>query len=198
MRRLAPLLFALLLSCSTTLPPLVVEQVNAHLWRMRQPQSAAEWQQVARVVGPGAVDVKLNDPGEGPAGYSDDYAATVGLDPRYLAVEPKGDGPLAAQVDGVFREPDEKVVSAGELVACDPGRKTVVHCTHGWDRTGYFVARERVACEGWDPERAEDEWRHHAMYFPYGTRVESPGLWAAWHDFLDRKGLPRPRDPRAK
>jgi hypothetical protein len=181
--KLCLLTLPLLLSCSQPMPPLVVERVNAHLYRFRQPQNAAEWVQVRGQLGQGALVVKLNDPAEGPAGYSDDYARTLGLGVAQLAIEPKGDGPLTAQVDGVFRKPDPSLVAQADGLTCDATRVAGVHCTHGYDRTGYVIARERVLCEGWALERAEAEWHQHAKYPPYGDRIPAPGLAEAWADF---------------
>ncbi len=163
--------------------PFVVERVNAHLARFRQPQGADEWRQVYDALGEGAHIVKLNARDEGPVGFSDEYAQALGMIPHYLAIEPRGDGPILSQIEGVFTKPDPNVVSQADAIVCDGRIMVGVHCTWGLDRTGFEVARERVLCEGWSPEAAHEEWHRHARYFPHGPRVPSPGLEESWDDF---------------
>lgn len=174
----------LILGCAST--PYAAEQVNPHLWRSSQPVTAADWQDLAAKLGRAGVIVKLNDPGEG----SDDGAAAAGLVDVDLHIEPQGDGPLTAQLAGIFQKPDAVKVQSALALMCDPRFMVDVHCTHGMDRTGFLVAQERVLCEGWPPEKAHEEWHRKAKYFPFGDRIPSPGLEAAWDDFV--KGLRAP------
>jgi hypothetical protein len=161
----------------------VMHQDSPRLFTFRQPQNAAEWQAVKDA---GVTDiVKLNAPDEGPAGFSDDYAVSLGMNVHYLTIEPRGDGPLLSQVEGVFEEPDPAVVDKADAIVCDMTRKVGIHCTWGEDRTGYERARERVLCEAWDPDKAHEEWHVRALYIPHGDRVPSPGLEESWRKFVD-------------
>lgn len=50
-------------------------------------------------------------------------------------------------------------------------KPVIVHCWHGSDRTGVFVAAYRIAFEGWTREAALDEFRHggygfHEKWYP--------------------------------
>jgi len=174
------------------LPPFVVERVSDRVFRFRQPQDATEWQQVRDALGKGAHIAKLNALDEGPDGFSDDYASTLGLIVHDLAIEPRGDGPILSQIEGVFIEPSAVMVLQADALVCDPSKVVGVHCTHGFDRTGYEVARERVLCEGWDPARAHDEWHRKAQYIPHGVRVPSPGLEESWRKFVGSLGADAP------
>lgn len=71
-------------------------------------------------------------------------------------------------------EADE--VTVDQLVAAlrkfrDAPKPVMVHCWHGSDRTGVFVAAYRIAFQNWTREAATDEFRHggfgfHESYFP--------------------------------
>jgi hypothetical protein len=160
-------------------------QVNSRLWRFSQPQNETDWQQVMGLLGVGGVVVKLNDQAEGPDPYSDDYATRIGLDVHYLAINPRGDGPLVSQIEGEFSLPDPENVAAIDMLTCGT-KPTGIHCTHGMDRTGYQVARARVLNEGWSCEDAKNEWHSIAQYLPnHGTRIPSPGLTEAWSMFVN-------------
>jgi hypothetical protein len=173
-----------LASCGGFVEPFVVTRVNDHIFRFRQPQNAQEWQQVRDA---GVTDiVKLNATDEGPAGFSDGYAAVLGMNVYYLAIMPRGDGSLWSQAQGVFTKPNASIVSQADTIVCNKNIVTGVHCTHGLDRTGYEIARERVKCEGWSPKVAHEEWHRFARYLPNGDRIPSPGLEAAWEDFVDQ------------
>ncbi len=164
--------------------PFVIHQDSDRLFTFRQPQSEAEWQQVLETLGPGADIVKLNAPDEGPTGFSDDYATALGMNVYVLTVEPRGDGPLLAQIEGVFTKPDPAVIAKADGIVCDKTRKVGLHCTYGFDRTGFERARERVLCENWEPEEAHEEWHRRAEYVPHGVRIPSPGLEESWEDFV--------------
>ena len=45
------------------------------------------------------------------------------------------------------------------LAICDSGRRTLVHCAGGSDRTGYAVAVYRIQRRGWSAEQAIEEMR---------------------------------------
>jgi protein tyrosine phosphatase (PTP) superfamily phosphohydrolase (DUF442 family) len=50
-------------------------------------------------------------------------------------------------------------------------KPVLVHCWHGSDRTGFFVAGYRMVCQGWSREAAIDELRRggfgfHACWYP--------------------------------
>jgi hypothetical protein len=159
-------------------------RVNSRLWRFSQPQSDADWQQVLEVLGPGGTVVKLNDQAEGPDPYSDDHATRLSLDVHYLAIDPRGDGPLVSQIEGEFALPLPEDVAEIDMLTCGTAR-VGIHCTHGMDRTGYMVARARVLDGKWTVEDAEAEWHQLAQYLPdHGMRLPSPGLTEAWAMFV--------------
>ena len=161
-------------------------RVSSRLWRFSQPQNETDWQQVLTALGVGGTVVKLNDQAEGPDPYSDDYATKIGLDVHYLSINPRGDGPLVSQIEGEFSLPDPEDVAAIDMLTCGTGM-VGIHCTHGMDRTGIMVARERVLNEGWSPEDAEFEWHRIAQYLPaHGLRPPSPGLSKAWNMFVEQ------------
>jgi protein tyrosine/serine phosphatase len=51
------------------------------------------------------------------------------------------------------------------------------HCKDGVDRTGLIAAAYRIQVQGWDPERAIDEWYalgfHHYRYFFWIPRIRN-------------------------
>lgn len=181
---LAILMPIVLLACAPA--PFYVEQVNEHLYRSSQPRTESDWKALAARLGPAGIIVKLNAEDEG----SDDGAAAVGLRVVKLAIEPKGDGPIYAQIEGVFTKPDRMRVAQAVAISCNPNVMVDDHCSYGFDRTGFVVAMERVLCEGWSPEAAHDEWHRMAHYIPYGDRVPAPGLEEAWKDFVDELEAP--------
>lgn len=55
-------------------------------------------------------------------------------------------------------------------------KPVLVHCRHGSDRTGFFIAGYRIVCEGWSADAAIDELRrggygYHAVWYPNIVRV---------------------------
>ena len=72
-------------------------------------------------------------------------------------------------------------LTIGDLVAAlrkfrEAPKPAMVHCWHGSDRTGSFVAAYRIVFEGWTPEAALDELRHggfgyHERWFPNIIRL---------------------------
>lgn len=174
--------FAALLLAACTPNPFVIEQVNSHVFASPQPKTPAQWQQLAAKLGPGGVIVKLDSATEG----SDEGAAQVGLVDVDLHIEPQGDGPIYAQVEGVLTRPDPVKVAVAVSIVCSPTLMVDVHCIHGWDRTHYIIARAQVECGGMSPEQAHEQWHRAAHYFPYGDRIPSPGLEADWREFVEQ------------
>lgn len=75
----------------------------------------------------------------------------------------------------VVTQPDyQEVVDAVGFIEASP---TLVHCTHGVDRTGLVVALWRVGYQGWTPARAEAEWKSFG-----GDELVLPGLQKAFAD----------------
>ncbi len=57
-----------------------------------------------------------------------------------------------------FSHPEDAQVSAFlRLVRRQPAPKVFVHCKHGADRTGTFIALYRIAEHGWTPQQALEE-----------------------------------------
>jgi hypothetical protein len=62
-----------------------------------------------------------------------------------------------------------------------PAKGTFIHCEHGQDRTGLFVAIWRVQRDGWAKADAEKEMLAH------GFHKDLKGLWLFWEDFQKSK-----------
>jgi protein tyrosine phosphatase (PTP) superfamily phosphohydrolase (DUF442 family) len=62
---------------------------------------------------------------------------------------------------------DDRVLEALRFLVDPANRPVVIHCQHGADRTGAFVALYRVAVQGWTPEAAiremEEGGYHHSF-----------------------------------
>lgn len=71
-----------------------------------------------------------------------------------------------------------------------PANGTFVHCEHGQDRTGVFVAIWRVQIDGWSKADAEKEMLAH------GFHKNLKGLWRFWNDFQIPNKIPA-RSPDA-
>lgn len=165
--------FLLLVCCSPTtythgVPNLV--QVRFGLWRSGQVKSVEDWLYLkslgVRVV------VKLNFSSEG----SDDGARTIGLDVRELGIQPAGDSDMFDAITNTFVHPDESRLAEAERVIASGGG-VLVHCTHGQDRTGLVIGRERVLFEHWSKDDAYQEMLannfHAALH----------GLHESWESF---------------
>ncbi len=63
------------------------------------------------------------------------------------------------------------------LIQYLPHYGTLIHCSHGEDRTGLAVAMHRVLVDGWSKADAEKEMLAH------GFHKELVGLWRAWQEF---------------
>lgn len=60
--------------------------------------------------------------------------------------------------------PDKRTVETA-LELLQRGGKTYVHCLSGVDRTGFIIAVYRMKIQGWDFERAHDEWVKLGRHF---------------------------------
>ena len=149
-----------LIGCATSPAPHGVPnfaQVQPGVWRGGQPTQAG-WDYL-KSLGVERV-VKLNEPSEG----DDGYARAVGLQvadvpvslPQQLGLEPM---PALWEWDG----------DAGF-----PLTNVFIHCEHGQDRTGMFVALLRVYEDGWSKADAEKEMLAH------GFHKSLVGLWRYW------------------
>lgn len=75
-------------------------------------------------------------------------------------------------------------VTAPLVYLCNPTHWPIYfHCTHGQDRTGLLAAQFRVAMDGWDVGRAQDEMLN------YGFHPELLGLWLGWEMFKRSRGV---------
>lgn len=142
-------------------------QFSTNLWRGGQPHGQ-DWDTL-RTFGITTV-VKLNLESEG----SDAKAVELGMNmvtcPINLWQETIGEPDLTRLV--------EIVMSIQPF--------TLIHCTHGSDRTGLLVGIYRVWREGWAVRRAWEEmqsWRFHRMLF---------GLDKAWFDLTRQFYSPSP------
>ncbi len=61
---------------------------------------------------------------------------------------------------------------------------TFIHCEHGQDRTGLFVAIWRVKFDGWSKADAEKEMLAH------GFHKSLNGLWRYWQEFENPHDAP--------
>jgi protein tyrosine/serine phosphatase len=152
---LSSLWLSVLAACSSTtyqhnIPNLV--EVRPRLWRSGQPISLDSWKYLQNL---GAKHVvKLNFESEG----SDDAAQILGMTVYVLSIQPKGDADLFDALENTFVHPDPgKLYEAGDILEKHQNEGVLVHCTHGWDRTGLVIGRERVLLEDWTKERAYRE-----------------------------------------
>jgi hypothetical protein len=127
-----------------------LHEVSDNIYRSGQIESAEGWQYMYDL---GVrVDVKMNARSEG----TDDQALALGIEVHELGIEPIGDQDIFDDIVGTFREPNAILFDEGArlLAAATPARKTLVHCTHGWDRTNAEVGAWRVRTLHWGPDRA--------------------------------------------
>lgn len=138
-------------------------QVDKGIWRSGQPTSLAQWSYLASL---GITkDVKLNFREEG----VDDDATRLGITIYEFSIEPH-------DLDGAFERPDSvKVAQADAIIDSSGG--VLIHCTNGWDRTGYLVGRRRVRADHWTTAEAYDE------MLKYGFHKTMYGLQQAWESF---------------
>ncbi len=165
--RLLCLLIAVACSPTTVVthgvPNLV--QVDANVWRSGQITTAEGWQWVYSL---GVRhDVKLNFASEG----SDDGAIAVGITVHTCSIEP--DENLLHTV-----QPPDATQIQNALGIMRGGGGVLVHCTHGWDRTGLVVGEHRVLDDHWTPSDAYKE------MLRLGFHESLIGLKGAWEDFV--------------
>jgi hypothetical protein len=143
-----------------------LREVHPGLWRSGQPTTAEQWRYLKDL---GVANVlKLNYDSEG----SDAEATEAGLGVYAMSIQPSGDG-------NIFKQPDPEMLENAEAVTELPG--TLVHCTHGQDRTGLVVGRHRVLHDGWSKDAADQEMRAH------GFHPALHGLHESWEHFQGTK-----------
>lgn len=147
-----------------------LREVSPGVWRSGQPQDVFDWKYL-KSIGVNRV-VKLNFDSE----YSDSTACIAGIIVHTMSIQPEGDKDLLDNITNTFVRPDPSVVEAAERLI-SPGMGTLVHCTHGQDRTGYLIGRYRVNHEGWSKEEA------YLEMLKFGFHPELHGLHEAWEEF---------------
>jgi protein tyrosine/serine phosphatase len=156
------------LACSPTVythgvPNLVSVDVDKNVWRSGQPTTPEAWAYI-KSLGVERV-VKLNFEEEG----TDQGARDLGIEVVYAPIEPKGD--LVSVVEAVDSAHVQLAVAALALP------NTLVHCTHGQDRTGAVVGAARVVNYRWSKHQAWLEMLNNHFHW------ELPALMAWWLDF---------------
>lgn len=151
-----------------TIPNL--RQVKPGLWRSGQPQSAQDWEYLKSIGVSRAI--KLNFERE----YSDSFSRVVGITTYVMSVQPEGDKDVIDNIKNTFVRPNPVVIEEADRLI-DPSVGTLVHCTHGQDRTGYLIGRYRVLVDGWNKDAAYTE------MLKYGFHPELHGLHEAWEEF---------------
>jgi protein tyrosine/serine phosphatase len=170
---LALLTLPMMSGCGTTfyasgVPNLV--EVRPGLWRSGQPTSQEQWEYL-KSLGIRRV-VKLNFSSEG----SDDGAILAGLEVHVFSIQPAGDADIFDAIANTFIRPDPDLLErANQVIAENSG--VLVHCTHGWDRTGLVIGRSRVLLEHWSKDRAYEE------MLKRGFHPLLRGLSETWEDF---------------
>jgi hypothetical protein len=143
-------------------PNLAPVDVGKNIWRSGQIALPEGWQTV-KAMGIQRI-VKLNFEEEG----TDQGAKDLGIEVVYLPIEPR-ENLLATVIP-----PDSMNIE----LALEELRKpnTLVHCTHGQDRTGLTVGAMRVRVYGWKKSRAWKEMMDNHFHW------ELPGLMEWWMD----------------
>jgi hypothetical protein len=164
-------LFTWVFGCASTMTTHGVpnlHQVDDRVWRSGQITTASGWAYVKSL---GVTDViKLNYEKEG----SDDLAAASGLVVHVLSIQPEGDQDLWDDVVGTFVLPDRSNLDTAQGLLRTPGRRYLVHCTYGEDRTGRVIAEYRVRIAKWTKDRALRE------AIALGYHLELLGLLRSW------------------
>lgn len=151
-----------------------LRQVKPGLWRSGQPQTVFDWEYLKGLGITRAI--KLNFESE----YSDNSASIAGITSHMMSIQPEGDKDIISSVSNIFVQPDKKVVEAAEELI-NPSVGTLVHCTHGQDRTGYLIGRYRVKVDGWNKDEA------YLEMLRLGFHPELHGLHEAWEEFAPPK-----------
>jgi len=131
--------------------------ITPGVWRSAQPVTTADWDEV-QALGVTQI-IKLNTEGEG----SESQARLRGIKVFACPI------PFICQF---ATEPD--LQSIRDLIPFITDG-TLIHCTHGQDRTGLVCALYRMSC-GWSKQQAEDE------MMSLGFHPELFGLDKAWAD----------------
>lgn len=158
---LAILMAALAAGCASTkmthgIPNFAV--VKPGVYRGGQPKTKADWQYLKSL---GVYNViKLNLESEG----SDEEAWNEGMVVYYVPVN------IWQQLGFEKMPPNFSLGWQSNIGG------TFIHCEHGEDRTGEFIAIQRVKFEGWSKADAEAEMLAH------GFHKSLHGLWEYWED----------------
>ena len=151
-----------------------LRQVKPGLWRSGQPKTVFDWQYLNSLGITRAI--KLNFESE----YSDSAARVTGITAYVMSVQPEGDKDIISDITSTFVRPNPTTIEEAEK-AIDPSIGTLVHCTHGQDRTGYLIGRYRVNTDGWSKEDA------YLEMLRFGFHPELHGLHEAWEEFTPTK-----------
>jgi hypothetical protein len=141
-------------------PNLARVDAPSNVWRSGQVTTPEGWVYL-RSLGVKHV-VKLNAESEG----SDQGALDAGMDVTYLPIEPEGG------FFSIFKAPDTESIRLAAHLLVRPD--TLVHCTHGQDRTGIAVGAYRMLVDGWHKSSAWHEMIDHNYHW------ELPALTAWW------------------
>jgi protein tyrosine/serine phosphatase len=165
-------LSASFMACTPTVytqgvPNLVQVDAQRNIWRSGQPVTAESWAYL-RKLGITTV-VKLNFEEEG----SDQGANAAGMVVVYVPIEPKGD--LLSVVEPINTSNVMAAVTAASV------GNSLVHCTHGQDRTGATVGALRVLTFGWTKDQAWKEMTANHFHW------ELPVLMGWWLAFTGKK-----------
>jgi protein tyrosine/serine phosphatase len=107
------------------------------------------------------IDLAAGDPPDGAAERAERAAVErLGIERREFHMYGNGRAPLAVHV-GVLQ-----AISAGRR----EGKRVLVHCNAGRERTGAIIAFYRILFEGWDGGRAHAEYLHYRNR-PEGRRI---------------------------
>ncbi len=150
-----------------------VAQVRPGVFRSRQPATREEWLAL-RKLGIRHV-IKLNFESEA----SDNIGRRLYFDVRYMPIQPEGDKDLFDNIKNTFVRPLDSTLDQIQamLDAATVDDAWLVHCTHGQDRTGLAVGRDRVLHSGWSKDTA------YAEMLTNGFHPLLRGLreyWEAW------------------
>jgi len=85
--------------------------------------------------------------------------------------------------------PDEKIQEFFRVLRDPLNYPVFVHCQRGADRTGFMVALYRIAFQGWDAEKANEEARTIGMRWWYR------GLRRQLYEFAERQGAAAGTNP---